>query len=67
MRGSAAGRLLERAVCQTEVDGDAVDAEDLGDALDGGLERVRDRELGGRLDDDLEQRARARELERELP
>ena len=43
-----------------EVDGDAVDAEQLGDALDGGLERVRDRELRCRLHDHLEQRARAR-------
>ena len=59
-RDSAAGRLLEAPVGGTKVDGDAVDAEDLGDALDGGLERVGDRELGRRLDDHLEQRARAR-------
>ena len=44
-----------------------VHAEQLGDALDGGLERVRDGELGRRLHDHLEQRPRALELERELP
>ena len=65
---AAARRLLELAVARAaEVDGHAVDAEQLGDALDGGLERVRDGELRRRLHDHLEQRPRALELERELP
>ncbi len=49
-----------------EIDGDAVHAEQLGDALDGDLERVRDGELRRRLHDHLEERTRALELEREL-
>ena len=50
-----------------EIDGDPLHAEQLGDALDRGLERVRDRELSRRLHDHLEQRPRALELEREQP
>ena len=43
-------RLLELAVARAaEVDGDAIDVEQLGDPLDGRLERVRDGELGRRL------------------
>ena len=62
----AARRLLERAVaCAPEIDGHAIHLQQLRDPLDGGLQRVRDRELGRRLDDDLEQRLRPLELERE--
>jgi hypothetical protein len=48
-----------------QVERDARGVEQLGDEIDGGLERVREGELGGRLADDGEQRARAVELERE--
>src|SRR5205823_5443375 len=58
--------LLELALAlAAEVDGHAVDVEQLRDALHCRLERVRDRELSRRLHDHLEQRSRALELERE--
>ena len=64
---AAARRLLELAFPRAaEVDGHAVNAEQLGDALDCDLERVRDGELRRRLHDHLEERPRALELEREL-
>ena len=64
---AAAGCLLELVLPRAaEVDGHPADVEQLGDALDRGLERVRDGELRRRLHDHLEQRPRALELEREL-
>ena len=65
---TAARRLFELAVPRAaEVDGHAVHVEQLGDALDGGLECVRDGELRRRLHDHLEQCPGALELEREQP
>ena len=51
-------------VCE-QVDGHGIDREQLGHALERGVERVRERELGGRLADDRKERSRAVELERE--
>ncbi len=63
---TATRRLLELALAgAAEIDGDTVHVEQLGDALDRDLERVRDGELRRRLHDHLEQRPRALELERE--
>ena len=64
-REPAARRLLELAVAFcAEIDGDTVDAEQLGDPLDRGLERVGDRKLRSSLRNHLEQRPRPLELER---
>ena len=61
-------RLFELALPRApEVDGHAVHVEQLGDALDGGLECVRDGELRCRLHDHLEQCPGALELERKQP
>src|SRR5581483_11581339 len=54
------------ALAGTEIYRHPLDVEQLGDAVDRGLERVRERQLGGRLADDGEQRARPLELELEL-
>src|SRR5581483_5946209 len=51
------------ALAGTEIYRHPLDVEQLGDAVDRGLERVRARQLGGRLADDGEQRARELELE----
>ena len=58
-----AGGGNEPVLLGAQIDADALDAEQLRHALDGGLERVRERQLRGRLADDGEQRracARAR-------
>ena len=59
--------LRPQPVRVAEVDRDTVRAQQLGDARDGGLQRVRERELGDRLADDREQRVGPFELERRRP
>ena len=61
------GRRDKPVFGDTQVDGDALDVEQLCDARDRRLERVRERELGRRLPDDHEQRPRELELLLELP
>ena len=61
----ALGRRLEPPGLGGEVDGEPLRAEQAGDVLDRGVERVRERELRDRLADDRQQRARALELDRE--
>ena len=64
--GEPARRSREEAilVCK-QVDGHGIDREQLGHALERGVECVRERELGGRLADDRKERSRTVELERE--
>jgi hypothetical protein len=64
---AAHGFLELHVVGATEVDRNTLDTEEVGDALNGGLERVRDGELGRRLRDHFEHCSRALELERETP
>jgi hypothetical protein len=63
-RDAAAGGREQPSVL-AEVDADLVDLQELGDSLDGRLERVRERETGDRLADDLEERPRPLEIELE--
>ena len=60
------GRRREPVAGDAEVDGHALDVEQLRDARDRRLERVRERELGRRLPDDREERTRALELHSQL-
>ena len=60
--GAGAG-LRSQPVRVAEVDRDTVRAQQLGDARDGGLQRVRQRELGDGLAENREQRVGPFELE----
>src|SRR5947209_4775512 len=67
--GHAHVRAGEAAACRgdepallPQVDRELADAEQLGDAIDGGLQRVRERQLGSGLAHDGEQSARPFEL-----
>src|SRR5438046_1406283 len=64
--GEAAAGGRDEPALLAQVDRELADAEQLRDPLDGGLQRVRERELGGGLTDDGEQGARPLELAREL-
>jgi hypothetical protein len=64
-REAVRGGRLEVAVLP-QVDGDALDVEQLRDLVDGDLERVRERQLRVRLRNEREQRPRSLELERGL-
>jgi hypothetical protein len=55
----------EAILVRAQIDRDVVDRKQLSNVLDRRFERVRERELCGRLPDDGKQRARAIQLERE--